>query len=107
MVDLVRNVNKSLFEIGADIKLNESLIANAEIHFLMLPMPNQTVYFLSVNLPKLSDLHKWKLQYDILFNFQEGIKVFRRRIVVRSLETLLIIEPDGLEFERMITLIEH
>jgi hypothetical protein len=65
------------------------------------------VYFVSLSAPFLHDLYEDKYRYEILFGGQQGIKVIRRRIVVRSLETLLIIEPDGLEFERMIPLIEH
>lgn len=100
----LREVNKCLLDLGISIQISE-LEANNNHWFLkMLPVGKLTVYWLGTA-PAiwLRDMEEIKYRYDILCPHGNMLVMENvNRIVARNEKVLMVIEPEGILFDRFL-----
>jgi hypothetical protein len=97
----IHSVNAALENIGVQLAISESEWRNDELVFMMLPVDKQTVYWLSAtSYPGIDELFKTKYRMDILMGDQEELMVEGRKIISRNAQYVVVIEPEGIVFDK-------
>ena len=109
---LIRDINNVFADIGADIKLDEVSMRNNNASILCSPVGGQTVYWIgsgikSVFASTLLEMRLEKYRFDHIFENGEGVLFQDKRVIARSKKYLLLIEPEGLDFDRFIKRIDE
>lgn len=109
---LIRDINNVFADIGADIKLDEMSMRNNNASILCSSVNGQTVYWVGTRYKTtcsftLSDIRLEKYRFDHIFDNGEGVLFQDKRVVARSKKYLLLIEFEGLDFERFIKRIDN